>query len=198
MSYEIRRSSTLVHYGVPHMSWGKRRYQNPDGSLTPEGREHYGVGESKDNKLEKKYNREYRGLVRLSENANRQIQSQKAEKYANLSQKMWENSGVFKDKSEPISKKRKVGKIFTQLWLLSTPVGRALKSFTIGKTSAYITAANIFNNKSKEAQKHLTEKGHKKAVAEAKAKYEKMLKTFTNTPYEELLKRQHEALKKNM
>lgn len=29
------------------MHWGERRYQNEDGSLTPEGREHYGVGESR-------------------------------------------------------------------------------------------------------------------------------------------------------
>lgn len=35
----------LEHYGKKGMHWGERRYQNPDGSLTPEGREHYGVGE---------------------------------------------------------------------------------------------------------------------------------------------------------
>ena len=33
----------LAHYGVRGQKWGKRRYQNEDGSLTPEGREHYGV-----------------------------------------------------------------------------------------------------------------------------------------------------------
>ena len=31
----------LKHYGVKGMKWGVRRYQNPDGSLTPEGRRHY-------------------------------------------------------------------------------------------------------------------------------------------------------------
>lgn len=36
----------LRHMGVLGMHWGERRYQNEDGSLTPEGREHYGVGES--------------------------------------------------------------------------------------------------------------------------------------------------------
>lgn len=34
----------LVHYGVPGQKWGDRRWQNPDGSLTPEGRRHYGYG----------------------------------------------------------------------------------------------------------------------------------------------------------
>ena len=34
----------LAHYGVKGMKWGVRRYQNPDGSLTPEGKVHYGKG----------------------------------------------------------------------------------------------------------------------------------------------------------
>lgn len=37
----------LLHYGVPGMKWGVRKYQNYDGSLTSLGREHYGVGSSK-------------------------------------------------------------------------------------------------------------------------------------------------------
>ena len=46
MQYTIARSDDyLVHYGVKGQKHGERRYQNPDGSLTPEGREHYGVGE---------------------------------------------------------------------------------------------------------------------------------------------------------
>lgn len=35
----------LYHYGVKGQRWGERRYQNEDGSLTDEGRQHYGVGE---------------------------------------------------------------------------------------------------------------------------------------------------------
>lgn len=31
----------LAHHGIKGMRWGVRRYQNPDGSLTPEGRKHY-------------------------------------------------------------------------------------------------------------------------------------------------------------
>lgn len=37
--------NSLIHYGVPGQKPGKRRYQNEDGSLTPDGREHYGVGD---------------------------------------------------------------------------------------------------------------------------------------------------------
>ena len=45
----------LIHYGVQGQKWGVRRFQNEDGSLTPEGREHYGLNERKANKLAKLY-----------------------------------------------------------------------------------------------------------------------------------------------
>jgi len=34
--------NSLMHYGIQGMKWGVRRFQNPDGTLTPEGRERYG------------------------------------------------------------------------------------------------------------------------------------------------------------
>lgn len=37
----------LYHWGIKGMKWGIRRYQNKDGSLTPEGEKRYGDGESK-------------------------------------------------------------------------------------------------------------------------------------------------------
>lgn len=33
--------SELYHYGIKNQRWGVRRFQNPDGSLTPAGRERY-------------------------------------------------------------------------------------------------------------------------------------------------------------
>lgn len=38
--------SYLIHYGVKGQQWGKRQYQNLDGSLTTLGRSHYGYGNS--------------------------------------------------------------------------------------------------------------------------------------------------------
>lgn len=42
---EIKRmpNSELYHHGIKGQKWGRRRYQNPDGSLTPEGKKRYGI-----------------------------------------------------------------------------------------------------------------------------------------------------------
>lgn len=39
-------SDYLIHYGVKGMKWGVRRYQDKNGRLTAEGKEHYGTGKS--------------------------------------------------------------------------------------------------------------------------------------------------------
>ncbi len=51
----------LIHYGILGMHWGIRRFQNPDGSLTPEGRERYGVKTAAETE-KLSYSREYMAL----------------------------------------------------------------------------------------------------------------------------------------
>lgn len=45
--YLLYKINSLSHSGIKGMHWGRRRYQNEDGSLTPMGRQHYGVGNAR-------------------------------------------------------------------------------------------------------------------------------------------------------
>lgn len=44
--YISSANDELMHYGVQGMKWGVRRYQNPDGTLTAEGKKRYGVNDT--------------------------------------------------------------------------------------------------------------------------------------------------------
>ena len=59
------RIDELVHYGVKGQKWGRRRYQNKDGSLTPAGRERYGSEEN----FETQYPAEQKAVLKGSKTA---------------------------------------------------------------------------------------------------------------------------------
>ena len=48
--YGYATNNELFHHGIKGQKWGVRRYQNEDGSLTPEGRKRYGYDVLKDKK----------------------------------------------------------------------------------------------------------------------------------------------------
>ena len=50
-----RYSSELYHHGIKGQKWGKRRFQNPDGTLTKEGKARY-----------KAYNKDYKEYKTLN------------------------------------------------------------------------------------------------------------------------------------
>lgn len=78
----------LVHYGVPDMEWGKRRYQNPDGSLTPLGRIHYGIGKARARRTEKKAKRAEKAEAARVKKVERLARSGNVDK-------IYKNRGIF-------------------------------------------------------------------------------------------------------
>lgn len=64
-------SNYLNHSGVKGMQWGKRRYQNLDGSLTEEGKIHYGRSGNKNNNPEDKRFNQRKNLGEAAANASR-------------------------------------------------------------------------------------------------------------------------------
>ncbi len=55
MTYIERNSNELYHHGIKGQKWGKRRFQNPDGTLTKEGKARY-----------KAYNKDYKEYKTLN------------------------------------------------------------------------------------------------------------------------------------
>ena len=53
MAYYLTKNDELKHFGIKGQKWGVRRFENEDGTLTPEGKERYRV---KAEKLERDIN----------------------------------------------------------------------------------------------------------------------------------------------
>lgn len=82
-------SDELYHYNVRGSHWGERRYQNEDGSLTPLGRIHYGIGaareklrEHAERKAQKKQEKETKKIDKKAAKGNK---SAIKKKMANMS-----------------------------------------------------------------------------------------------------------------
>ena len=70
-----------MHYGTNGQRWGVRRYQNEDGTLTAEGKQHYGVHSGGNVKLRNKYIKDINSLRKLTDRANLNLQKKNAAKH---------------------------------------------------------------------------------------------------------------------
>lgn len=52
----MREQNYLLHYGISGQKWGVRRYQNPDGTLTEEGKARYNGAEQDTSESNTSYN----------------------------------------------------------------------------------------------------------------------------------------------
>ena len=78
MYTEYLYNNSLAHHGIKGQKWGERRFQNPDGSLTPAGKARYNKTEAKkeykeakkqyDKDFHKAYNYSYTHSIRTSLN----------------------------------------------------------------------------------------------------------------------------------
>ncbi|MBO7452587.1 MAG: hypothetical protein J6U54_19840 [Clostridiales bacterium] len=91
-------SKDIYHHGIDGQKWGKRKYQYEDGSLTPLGRVHYGVGQAREaSKIKiREMKAETRNAVKLAK-----AQAKTAKAVANAEAKKIEaQTKAYKDRKE--------------------------------------------------------------------------------------------------
>ena len=122
----IYENNELKHWGILGMHWGVRRYQNEDGTLTPEGRERYGVKTAAET-TRASYSKKYETLK------NKKNRSEKEEKYLQIlekGKKYLENRATDPSLNQPFdlfSKKFWSERIAAQRYLEKTNYGERIE-----------------------------------------------------------------------
>lgn len=68
----INEGTYLAHHGIKGQKWGIRRYQNPDGSLTPEGKKRYGINDTSfvnESFNKREFKKEYKQKIKIYKHA---------------------------------------------------------------------------------------------------------------------------------
>ena len=107
--YGIHYDSVIEHHGIKGQKWGVRRYQNPDGTLTPLGRKKLGRLERKAAKLGdtvKQYRSRYMTLAKKKKNGT--ATSKELREYEALSSSLHKSSKKLKRVSSKFDSKKKM------------------------------------------------------------------------------------------
>lgn len=103
-------SDELLHYQVKGAHWGVRRWQYPDGSLTPEGRIHYGIGPARSESAEKAAERQatediYRIQELRSDLEKKSKESKALRKAANRRRRLFEDRNKYAKEMDEANRK---------------------------------------------------------------------------------------------
>ena len=107
--YGIHYDSVIEHHGIKGQKWGVRRYQNPDGTLTPLGRKKLGRLERKATKLGdtvKQSRSRYMTLAKKKKNGT--ATSKELREYEALSSSLHKSSKKLKRVSSKFDSKKKM------------------------------------------------------------------------------------------
>lgn len=125
----IYYGNELKHWGILGMHWGVRRYQNEDGTLTPEGQKRYGVKTAAETR-KLSYSKKYETLK------NKKDRSKKEEKYLQIlekGKKYLENRATDPSLNQPFdvfSKEFWSERIAAQRYLEKTNYGERMEGLT--------------------------------------------------------------------
>ena len=150
-------SDFLLHYGVKGQNWGVRRYQNEDGTLTEEGKRHYGYYDKPDGtkdykRIEKDARRDAEEYARAKayygEGAGtrrKQIKNLTSERMKDADyKKAFENFLAGQDMSKhqkAANRERKVQDTKNSV----AKTARGIKNLMLGVGSASLTALSIYS-----------------------------------------------------
>ena len=166
----------LAHYGIPNQKWGVRRFQNEDGSLTPAGRERYGIGPER---ASKKYSKA--GMVGLEA----KYQAKRAVKSA-------------KKTASDLSRQRRESVAASKQRRRQSKIERAERKEQIRKEKAEDLARKIAARESKKSLSDLKEEFDEARMNDARRRVAALLDKRERIQEKAFLKEQEKALKKDM
>ena len=192
---QMQYSNELMHFGIKGQKWGVRRYQNDDGSYTPQGVERYRIS-GKDRRTFKKQSAK---LEKYERNADQSYQMRRAESEKRLAKKNL-TKGVLdigamavnkatQDYIMPKSKRQMLSIVDPEVHGFNK-IASKINTYALGGAGvARLANATVHGLKAANASRKASDLGHQKALAKRDAQYNKMLKMFEGTAYEDILKK---------